>query len=169
MPFRRIVIFLVLVLLSAASQDVLAKSLLSNGKGSFVFQDKSGNYELPITVWYNRPVNVEKNADIVFVMHGVKRNGEQYRDDWVSHSEKHRFLLIVPEFSEQYYPKSTYYQFGNIINQNENKWTFSAIEHLFDFIRAQEQMTADTYYIYGHSGWCSIRSSVCTFHARPPF
>ena len=48
---------------------------LAPGTGSFVFVDKANHPDKPITVWYHRPEEAANDAPVVFVMHGVKRNG----------------------------------------------------------------------------------------------
>ena len=74
---------------------------LEPGAGSFVFRDPFGNKDKPITVWYYMPENVDADVPVVFVMHGVRRNGQEYRDSWVKYAETEKFLLLVPEYLER--------------------------------------------------------------------
>ena len=134
-------------------QPISAK--LPDGNGSFIFTDQANSYP-PITVWYYKPPHLKKDSKIVFVMHGVKRNGQTYRDSWIKHASKYHFLLLVPEFSKRYYPGGRKYNQGNMFTKSgrpidESRWTFSAIERLFDQIRFYNKLTCEKYYIYGHS------------------
>lgn len=123
--------------------------------GSFRFVDELGNADKPLTVWYYRPLHLSITAPIVFVMHGVKRDADNYRDTWMVAAERFKFLLLCPEFAAADYPR-TAYQLGNLVDGAgkplpKARWTFSAIEHLFDFVKKTSGNTSERYYIYGHS------------------
>lgn len=144
------------VLLAIITSTAGAVSQLTTGSGSFVFADTRGNKEKPITVWYYKPEKSSPDIPVVFVMHGVKRNGKEYRDSWVEPAEKEKFLLLVPEFSEKYYPGSKQYNLGNMFSSSgksisKSKWTYTAIEHIFDYVRDIAGLKVESYSIYGHS------------------
>jgi hypothetical protein len=145
-----------LVLLAIITSTAGAVSRLNIGSGSFVFTDTLGNKDKPITVWYYKPEKSNPNYPVVFVMHGVRRNGREYRDSWVEHSEKGKFLLLVPEFSEKFYPGSMQYNLGNMFTPSgkslsKSKWSYTAIECIFDHARNIDGFKAERYSIYGHS------------------
>ena len=144
------------VLLAIITLTAGAVNQLTSGSGSFVFADSLGNKNKPITVWYHKPKESNASVPVVFVMHGVKRNGREYRDSWVEHAEKGNFLLLVPEFSEKYYPGSKQYNLGNMFSSpgkstSKSKWTYTTIEHIFDYIKDIAGLKAKGYSIYGHS------------------
>ncbi|MDJ0578806.1 hypothetical protein [Crocosphaera sp.] len=126
------------------------------GKGKFIFTDYQGNLEKPITVWSYFPLNLTKVTPIVFVLHGVERNAREYRDVWINYAKQNDFILLVPEFSKQYYPKSRHYQQGNMFRRsgksiNPNQWTFTTIECIFDAVKINQNLETENYTIYGHS------------------
>jgi poly(3-hydroxybutyrate) depolymerase len=84
------------VKVSSQKNAARAHGTLSNGCDSFVFPHSGKN----ITVWYYNP-GITPTTPVVFVMHGVKRNGQKYRDSWVEYAQKRRFLVLVPEFSKE--------------------------------------------------------------------
>jgi len=150
------VFILFVCLIFTAISTTYATIPLNKGSGSFVFKDSQGNPDKPITVYYYNPEESKANVPVVFVMHGVKRNGQEYRDSWVEHAKQEKFLLLVPEFSEKYYPGSKQYNLGNMFLSAgkpipESKWTFTAIEHIFDHIKSTCNIKTKTYNIYGHS------------------
>ena len=153
---------LCLMLISVAC---LAETL-ATGKGSFPFHDEKGNADKLITVWYYRPAALRADSKIVFVMHGVERNGEEYRDHWVRYAERNNFLLLAPEFSEQDFPRDEY-QFGNVKFPDVEKWAFSSIEHLFDRVRVAEALTAPKYFLYGHSAGAQFVHRYMLFMPAP--
>lgn len=133
-----------------------ARAEIPPGKSSFQFEDQRGNADRPITVWTYRPEGLRPDSPIMFVMHGTLRNSETYRDPWVWVADRHKCLIVVPEFAAKHYPSSRMYHFGNMRTADgqpveESKWTFNAIEHLFDHVKEQVGGTADRYFIFGHS------------------
>jgi poly(3-hydroxybutyrate) depolymerase len=129
---------------------------IRNGAGSFVFTDRRGDPDKPITVWYFLPSGVSSGSRIVFVMHGAKRDARQYRDQWSVYAEQAGFLLIVPEFSHKYYPGRIEYEEGNLFDKKENPIpendrAFTVIEHLFDFVKDATGNRNPSYDIFGQS------------------
>ena len=133
----------------------LDKRPIPQEAGHFIFRDAQGNPAKPITVWFYQPPGLSPAAPIVFVMHGIHRNARRYRDEWMPYARQYGFLLFAPEFAEDFYTE-TQYRYGNMFTHRgrpipEAKWTFSAIEHLFDYIKQATKNQSATYFIYGHS------------------
>lgn len=109
----------------------------------------------PLKVWHYRPRVPATDAPVVFVMHGVKRDAEYYRDTWKEAAERFGFLLLCPEFPARTYPRKAY-QLGNLVDEDrrplpEEEWTFKAIERLFDSVKEATGNVSERYSIYGHS------------------
>ena len=107
-------------------------------------------------VYLTRPEALSPDRPIVFVMHGMKRNASEYRDQWHELAKEHEFLLVVPEFSERHFPGSEAYNLGNVFDekgklQPRAAWSFSAIEPIFDEVRRRYGMKGRGYALYGHS------------------
>ena len=130
--------------------------LIAPGAGSFRFADDRGNAGRPLTVWYHRPRGLSDTAPIVFVMHGVKRDADNYRDNWTAAAERFGFLLLCPEFTRSDYPHRRAYQLGNLVDGAgellpKAGWTFGVIERLFDLVKETTANASERYHIYGHS------------------
>jgi poly(3-hydroxybutyrate) depolymerase len=146
--------WILLIVSTASAADPLAP-----GSGHFVFTGSPGTAKRPVTVWYEVPESLHAESPVLFVMHGVLRNGEEYRDAWAALAREHGFLLLVPEFSSEHYPGSTSYHQGGVYRRNgrgyeetdEALWAYSAIDPIFDEARERTGVTAETYTIYGHS------------------
>lgn len=124
--------------------------------GSYVFYGTPGTEQRPVHVWYHVPDDIGPDAPFVFVMHGASRNGDGYRDAWIDEAERYGFLLVVPQFSDEYYPNSRSYNLGNVFDEDdvavhEAQWSYAAIEPIFDDARARFGNTSESYVIYGHS------------------
>jgi poly(3-hydroxybutyrate) depolymerase len=128
---------------------------IAPGDGSFTFTDARGNAERPLQVYYHRPAAWNANAPIVFVMHGLLRNSKKYCHEWSDLADKANFMVVCPTFLEKDYPTSAY-QWGNMFDAAgqpipQEKWTFTAVEHLFDEVKRLTNSSAKDYYIFGHS------------------
>ncbi len=110
----------------------------------------------PVRVFATRPVNLAPDRPVVFVMHGVGRNAGEYRDQWHELANEFDFLLVVPEFSQRWFPGSDKYNLGNVFDDhgavnNVAAWSYSAIEPIFDEVRKRFSMSTEHYSLYGHS------------------
>ena len=118
------------------------------------FAFESGGHKL--TVWYHRPAAATADAPVVFVIHGVGRNAEEYLADWIELAEQKKFLLVAPEFSKTEFPGEEAFNSGNLFDAAgrplpREQWSYSMIEPMFDAVRARLGSTRTDYLIYGHS------------------
>ena len=74
-----------------------------------------------ISVFYVTPKKINKNTRLVVVMHGRKRNGEEYRDQWIDPAKELNLVVVVPEFSEASFPGVHSYNYGNVFNADGQK------------------------------------------------
>ena len=107
-------------------------------------------------VYLTRPAWLTADRPIVFVMHGESRNAEECRNRLHELAKEHKFLLVVPEFSDRLFPGSGAYELGNLFDAAGKPlpraaWSFSAIEPIFDEVRRRFGMTATGYAMYGAS------------------
>lgn len=126
---------------------------LAQGSSQIRFSGWSGP-ELPVFV--HRPQTAGAGSRIVFVMHGVQRDGDRYRDEWRDLADKHNLIIVVPTFGKKDFPTTASYNLGNIVNEKgrENSrslWSFSALEPLFDEIVCRVAGNQRGYALYGHS------------------
>jgi predicted esterase len=133
-----------------------AATTLPSGSGSWTFRGTPLASERPIEVWYHVPPGAEPDAPVVLVLHGMGRNGDGYRDAWVTPANAHGFVVLVPEFTDEHYPGSREYNLGNVFTADgqrrpEVEWSFSQIEPAFDDARVRLGLTRQRYHLYGHS------------------
>jgi len=145
-----------------------------NGKTQFIY--KVPNSYKSIKVWTYIPQNLSideaKKAPVVFVSHGVLRNGWNYREQWINHADRYGFALVVPEFSSTQFPNSSSYNFGNIRKYNgvirpKTQWSFSLIEPIFSQYKILSGTSRETYSFYGHSAGSQFVSRTLTFVDSP--
>ena len=149
---------------------------ISSGAGSFVFDQFPDGEHAPLSVHYYWPSTVDENARIVFVMHGLLRDGERYRDRWQDHAHEHGFLLIAPEFDREFYPADADYNLAGMVNDEANSdfnaeenWAFHRIELLFEVIQLSTPFTTECFGIYGHSAGAQFVHRLVLFHPEARF
>lgn len=145
--FRSLSVALSLACLSLSSPGAERAS-----RGNFLFE--SGGHKL--TVWHYRPAAATADAPVLFVIHGVGRNAEEYLNDWTQLAEQKNFLLVVPEFSKAEFPGEEAFNSGNLFDAAgqplpREQWSYSMIEPLFDTVRQKLGSRRSDYMIYGHS------------------
>jgi hypothetical protein len=126
------------------------------GNGQYTFTDMRGNADRPITIYTYRPAAWNSSGPVLFVMPGAGRSASPSRDGWAPYADRYSGLVIVPEFSLQYYPTDYWYNGGNMFDENgtinpRQNWSFTAIEHIFDDVRAKTGGTRASYLFFGHS------------------
>jgi hypothetical protein len=103
-----------------------------------------------------RPTDWTPECPVLFVHHGVARNGQDYRDYWLPHVDTGGILVISVEFPEASFPEYLWYNFGNLHSATGSRnpreqWTFAIDGRLFDALRGQGITTASRYGLFGHS------------------
>jgi pimeloyl-ACP methyl ester carboxylesterase len=122
-------------------------------KQRFTFDGWAGP---PIEVYIGRPEALAEDAPVVFVMHGVRRNADEYRDQWYALALEHSFLLVVPEFTREAFQGADGYNLGNTLDSDGepkpvDTWSFSVLEPLFETVRKRYGLVTGRYALYGHS------------------
>lgn len=125
-----------------------------------------------MTVWTYRPAGLEPSDRIVLVMHGVLRNADVYRDNWIELAQAHRFLVVVPEMSRSQFPGDAGYNFGNMVDRAgtprpPSQWAWASMEKVFDAVKAGTGSTRDTYSIFGHSAGAQFVHRLVMFAENP--
>jgi len=103
-----------------------------------------------------RPRDWHPDLPVLFVHHGVGRNGRDYRDYWLPHADAGKMLVIAIEFPEATFPEYLWYNFGNLHRADGTpnprpQWTFAIDTRLFDALRRQGLTTTRRYGLFGHS------------------
>jgi hypothetical protein len=132
-----------------------AQVRIQPGLGEFPFAGYGPLADRPVRVYYSAPAN-PATAEIIIVMHGRGRDGQEYLADWEPLVTDRNVLVLVPEFSEDLYPDSEAYNVGNTIDadgqlQPREEWTFHVIEALFDSVVGELGSQAQDYALFGHS------------------
>ena len=127
------------------------------GKDSFVIDAYRHTDRKTIRVWTYKPQQWTQDDSVLFVMHGMGRNAEDYLDAWIETADQKGIMLIAPEFDSKFYRIATNdYQEGNLRNyfgraNPKDEWAFTVIENIFDHTNTINALSLDGYDIFGHS------------------
>lgn len=139
------------------SAVLAAQAAVSPGSGQFSFTNPESGQCL--TVYYVKAANYDPADPPVLVLHGMKRNADEYRDAWIELAEKHGFFVVVPLFSQEEFPDTVGYNLGNVFQSEtdlrrnpESSWSYQIPDVLFDYLRNESgDTTASGYMAFGHS------------------
>ena len=173
-PFA--VVFLLAFLFAGGAATAGEPPVIGQGAGSFQFDDPKTATGKTLRVFYYRPKGFGPETPILFVMHGVKRNAGEYRDNWIALAERHGLLIVAPEFSNENFPKSWAYNLGNVVRRGpggtlepvpESAWSFPVIDRIFDSVRRSAGSARTTFAIFGHSAGAQFVHRYMTFTGGP--
>ena len=102
-------------------------------------------------VFYYKPINFTPDRPILFLMHGADRKADHIAEEAAELVEKYNFLLILPEYSEQLFPKVESYQYGNVRTKPKELWTYYVNDRIFKLARKLSGSSQKKYYIWGNS------------------
>jgi hypothetical protein len=110
----------------------------------------------PLVLRSARPRHCTAETPVLFVHHGVLRNGGDYRDFWLPLVDEAGVLAIVPEFSAEAFPGSPWYNFGNRTDEAgrpkpRGEWTYGVNGRVFSSLREQGVTRRHGYGMFGHS------------------
>jgi hypothetical protein len=138
-----------------------ATDLKLNGTGSYTFKEYTPLSEKPVLVYYHVPVGANSETPLLIVFHGNGRDALESRDAMKTLSENNDFIVLVPEFSSEFFPGSDQYHLGNVFEDGDNpsaanlndeeEWTFSLIEPIFEDFKTRSDLAVSNYDVFGHS------------------
>jgi len=147
------------------------------GAGRFLYKDPAAATGKSLWVWTYRPKSFTADSPIVFVMHGVKRNADIYRNNWITLADYHGFLIVAPEFSRGDFPGSWHYNLGNVMYRADSNgalaanaeryWSFPIIDRVFDIVRDLTKTNRTSFSLFGHSAGGQFVHRYMTFTGGP--
>ena len=150
-----------------------AQNLSPNSTGSFTYTPQSPLENQTVEVFYHIPDGDISTMPILMSFHGAGRNADDYRDYWINIANANNFMVFAPEFSQDNFPGGDRYQLANIFDDgdnpspstfnNENEWTFSIIDPLFEIIKADISGIQEVYDAWGHSGGAQFLHRFVTY------
>lgn len=144
----------------------MAEEVLTTGSGMSTFT--LPDIQRQIDVYHYAPEDAGPQTPIVFVLTGLRRNADEYRDAWIEAADQYDFTVVVPRFSPEDYPGVSGYNLGNLVAEDgevspPEEWSFSVIDALYNDLQERGQTERDSYYLFGHSAGCQFVHRMLTF------
>ncbi len=127
---------------------------------SFTFTSWDGP---ALRVFAAEPDGLDEDAPVVFVLHGVLRNAQEYRDNWLDLAEQRGIRVYVPEFDQAGFPGGAY----SIGAGFDGPVPFGAIEPLYAHIRDHRGANRAGYVLFGHSAGAQFAHRYLCFAETP--
>lgn len=110
----------------------------------------------PMVLRSARTKHVTAETPVLFVHHGVGRNGDDYRDYWLPLVDEADVLVVAPEFPTAGYPGIGWYNHGNRTGEDgaekpRAEWTYGVDTLVFAQLQAQGVTARAGYGVFGHS------------------
>ncbi len=153
--------------------ELIPPAPIASGPGHFVMQAYEHTDRKNIRVWTYRPASWTSDDQILMVMPGMSRNGEQYMNEWVRHAQERNLLILAPEFHNKYYRYTTNdYQDGNLFdifgNRNPQQETaFQVIDNILSYVNEYNDFTVTSFSMLGHSAGAQFVHRMVLLHPDP--
>lgn len=141
---------------------------LTRGSGSFDFDQIPDPTKPAIAVHYFIPQTGEiTEMPILIGFHGADRNAAGYRNVWEAIAEEKGCMVFFPEFTDEAYPGSAFYQQGNILAFGQvtpqTEWSISTIAPMFEDILDRTGSPQIQFDVWGHSGGAQFVNRLMIF------
>ena len=153
---------------NSSSKDNL---LFSEQTGMEPYACKGAFEGKTVEIYYYIPSGDIKKMPVQIVMHGMDRNGDKYRDDWMELAEKYGFIVLAPQFSLEEFSEQAYQQ-GNVVDESgafvsQDSMTYPIISEVFHYFLDNSESQATKYNIYGHSAGAQFVHRYLLFNETP--
>lgn len=152
MPLVRLVLSLAFALAPLLARANDLTPFQEVGRGHFLHEDASPTGTRAIAIeTYVPAACAAKRCPLVISMHGLTRNAEAARDNWVNAAERYGLLVAAPHFDEERFPTRLYQQGGVRDEPDPAKWVYAVIERFFDRALKSGRVEGQGYVLFGHS------------------
>ena len=138
------------------------------GTSSYKLRDPRPGPAREIEIHLHKPAAFRPDMPILMVMHGRKRNGDEYRDYFVASSKRLGFVVVAPQFPEAQYPHPHTYNYGEMCDERgmklpRERWIFPALGKVFEDARRRLSSSRERFFIFGHSAGAQLVHRMATF------
>lgn len=122
------------------------------GRGHVVYEDAGGAGFEPINIeTYVPAACAAKPCPLVISIHGLNRNAESARDNWVAAADRYGLLVAAPHFDKDRFPTRLFQQGGVRDQPDRSRWVYGVIERFFDKALQSGRVAGSDYVLFGHS------------------
>ncbi|WP_144184245.1 alpha/beta hydrolase [Elioraea rosea] len=139
----------------SALSSLIAERLARPGRVGIPFED-TGNPDRKLTLEAYRANAFRPGRPVVFVQHGMGRNGDEYRDFWIPAADRHGLLILAVTFGAEAWPTPETYNNGLVFDEAgavrpREAWGYAVLPRLFAAAREAGLIIGDAAHLFGHS------------------
>ncbi|KRE20564.1 hydrolase [Bosea sp. Root483D1] len=143
------------------------------GRSALPFVD-ARHPQRPLEVNFYRPARHRPEDEVVFVQHGMLRNGDDYRDFWIDAAEKHNLLIVAPTFGNEHFPQAEGYNNGLLLSEDgavaaKADWLYAVPARVLAALRKAGVTTRDKVKLFGHSAGGQFVHRLLATQSETPF
>lgn len=143
------------------------------GRSTLPFTD-ARHPQRPLEVNFYRPAAHGPDDEVVFVQHGMLRNGDEYRDFWIEAAEKHNLLIVAPTFGNAHFPQPESYNNGLVVGEDgaiaaQDDWLYAVPGRVLAALRQAGVTRRDKVRLFGHSAGGQFAHRLLATQAETPF
>jgi pimeloyl-ACP methyl ester carboxylesterase len=143
------------------------------GRSTLPFID-ARHPQRPLEVNFYRPARHRPEDEVVFVQHGMLRNGDDYRDFWIDAAEKHNLLIVAPTFGNDHFPRADGYNNGLVVGEGgaiatAEDWLYAVPARVLTALRQAGVTKRDRVRLFGHSAGGQFVHRLLATQEQTPF
>ena len=107
-----------------------------------------------VEMFYITPKKIDKDTQLLFVIHGNSRNAEDYISAWIPYVSNKNIIVVAPQFDKnnfRYFFLLESATSSGAINNNPDDYINKSISSFFDFFQSKFSLSTNKYKMFGHS------------------
>jgi len=107
-----------------------------------------------VEIFYITPKKIDKDTQLLFVIHGNSRNAKDYISAWIPHISNKNIIVVAPQFNKnsfRYFVLLESATSSGNINNNPDDYINKSISSFFNFFQSKFSLSTSKYMMFGHS------------------
>jgi pimeloyl-ACP methyl ester carboxylesterase len=107
-----------------------------------------------VEIFYITPQKIDKDTQLLFIIHGNSRNAEDYISAWIPYISNKNIIVVAPQFNKnsfRYFFLLESATSSGKINNNPDNYINNSISSFFNFFQSKFSLSTNKYKMFGHS------------------
>jgi pimeloyl-ACP methyl ester carboxylesterase len=107
-----------------------------------------------VEIFYITPKKIDKDTQLLFIIHGNSRNAEDYISAWIPYISNKNIIVVAPQFNKnsfRYFFLLESATSSGKINNNPDNYINKSISSFFNFFQSKFSLSTNKYKMFGHS------------------
>ena len=107
-----------------------------------------------VEIFYITPKKIDKDTQLLFIIHGNSRNAEDYISAWIPYISYKNIIVVAPQFNKnsfRYFFLLESATSSGKINNNPDNYINNSISSFFNFFQSKFSLSTNKYKMFGHS------------------